>query len=57
MMDFSVRAECLIEAEDLDDAFLVLALHFLKLARGEDSAAIVGGEISVRGNGTKSSES
>ena len=37
IMRFELIAEIKFEAEDIDDAFLELAKHFIKLATGEDS--------------------
>lgn len=36
-MLFNLNANCNFEAEDLDDAFIKLALHFLKITYSEDS--------------------
>ena len=36
-MKFHIELDGLFEALDIDDAFLQLALHFMKVACGEDS--------------------
>ncbi len=47
MKDFRMKAEIVFAADDIDDAFLALALHFLGLLRGEDDNLIASGQIDI----------
>lgn len=45
---FRLSADCAFPAEDIDDAFLLLARHFLTVALGENSSLLDLGDISIR---------
>lgn len=50
-MVFKLMADCEFHANDLDDAFVALAMHFLSLNlslnQGEDSRLILSGKIEI----------
>jgi hypothetical protein len=47
-MTFFLKADCEFEAENINDAFYRLALHFSKLTDGEESELIEQGEIEIK---------
>lgn len=46
-MQFHVTVNCVIEANDLNDALVKLANHFIAVHDGKDSALISSGAIGV----------
>lgn len=50
MKDFRIKADAVFEAEDIDDAFLVLAMHFLDLYRNSVDAKTIfeQGEVTIK---------
>jgi len=46
-MKFNLFADCEFDADNIDDAFVKLAKHFLTLHEGEDSPLINNGQIEV----------
>lgn len=48
MKRFQLNVNANFEAEDLDDAFLLIAAHFLDLARGGDTSQFdIGSELHI----------
>jgi hypothetical protein len=46
-MKFRIKADAEFEADNIDDAFMVLARHFLSVYAGEDDNCIELGEIHI----------
>ena len=47
-MIFKLSAEVEFEADDITDAMVKLAMHFLEVAQGVDSTLFHGGEIAIK---------
>lgn len=48
MSRFHIKADCYIEADDIDDVFLLLAKHFIDCGLGNDSPVVVEGSIDIK---------
>ena len=48
MKSFGFTAACTFDAEDIDDAFMRLALHFNGLRLGYESSLLVDGYMTIK---------